>query len=556
MNKRLGVGSIVCMLLWCSLAGAWPAAPDTNLVICDRMGEQTVVKIAATSDGGCYVAWYDHASGNYDVYMQRLDPQGSPVWAPNGLLISNHTQNTWLTDWDLGVDSTNSAIVVFNDIRTDPSWDIYAYRISPDADFLWGADGIALSAVGNSDFEADPRVAISSDGNVLIAWQGVGTNGSNAMKVRKLTLAGTDMWIPSTLEIGSTYGNDYPRIVPADNDGFIASYVVRQGIEYWRPRHIYMQKFDASGRVQWAPDGVPVFVGDGLGIQVKPFLLADSLGGAYCTWYDSRLGAIALHAWAQHILAAGTVAWTVNGVQADMHSSRMQMSPTASRVAGSQDLILFYLETDLNQSVFSIGYQRISSAGSRLWTENGILYAPLDSRQELSLSSFALGDGAVAVFAQYLAGSGVNSDVEAIRVDGNGADVWVTSPVIMCSVPSEKQRMAAAINAFGQVIATWPDGRIDPSWDIYLQNINPDGSLGNLPTVPINPPQQLTALANGDDIVLTWQAVDEATSYNVYASQDPGNFTDIIATATDTTATLVGECLNHDIHFYMVTAVR
>ncbi len=462
MNRRFGVGSAVFMLLWCSLAGAWPAAPDTNLVICDRTGEQTVPKIAATSDGGCYVAWYDHASGNYDVYMQRLDPQGNPVWAENGLLISNHAQSTWITDWDLGVDSTNSAIVVFNDIRTDPNWDIYAYRISPDGEFVWGADGIALSAAGNADFEADPSVAISSGGNVLIAWQGVGSNGYNAVKIRKLTLEGTDFWSPSTISITSTYGNDYPRIVPAENDGFITCYVVRQGSQYWSPRHIYMQKFDASGVAQWAVNGVPVYVGNGVGIQVRPFLLADSLGGAYCAWYDSRSGSI-LHAWAQHVLAAGTVAWTANGVQADMNTSRMQMSPTASRVAGSQDLILFYLETNQTQTTFSIGYQRISAAGARLWTNNGILYAPLDSRQVLNLSSFALGDGAVAVFAQYLAGSAVNSDVEAIRVDGNGANVWTTSPVIMSSVPSVKQRMAAAENVFDQVIATWPDGRVDPS---------------------------------------------------------------------------------------------
>jgi len=236
-----------------------------------------------------------------------------------------------------------------------------------------------------------------------------------------------------------------------------------------------------------------------------------------------------------------------------MNASRMQMDPTASRVIGSQDLILFYLETNTNQSTFSIGYQRISSAGARLWTDNGILYAPLDSRQELNLSSFAWGDGAVAVFAQYLAGSAVNSDLEAIRVDGNGANVWPTSPVILCSVPSVKQRMAAAQNAFGQVIATWPDGRIDPSWDIYLQNINPDGSLGDF---TVNAPQELTALVNGSDIVLTWRAVDDATSYNVYASPEPGNFTEVVATATDTTATLVGESLSHDIRFYTVTAVR
>lgn len=554
MSKFLQFGTLLCLLLWASLAGAWPLAPDTNLVICDRTGEQTLPKVAVTSDGGCYVSWFDHASGNYDVYMQRLNAQGNPVWAHNGLLISHHAQSTSLVDWDLAVDSTNSAIVVFTDTRTDPSLDVYAYRISPNGDFLWGPDGIALSAAGNTDFEADPRLAITSNGNVVVAWQGAAA-GHNAVKIRKLSLAGVDMWNPTTVAIASTYGNDYPRIVQADADGFVASYVVRQGSQFYSPRHIYVQKFDASGTVQWPAAGVPVYVGNGLGIQVKPFLLADSLGGAYCTWYDSRQGAIALHAWVQHIVAAGTVAWTVNGVQTDINASRMQMSPTASRVTGSQDVILFYLETDQNQSNFSIGYQRVNSAGARLWTDNGIMYAPLDSRQELNLSSFALGDGAVAVFAQYLQGSAVNSDVEAVRVDGNGANVWTTSPQILCSVASVKQRMAAAENVFGQVIAMWPDGRIDPSWDIYLQNVNPDGSLGNLPVVTINAPQQMTAIADGSNIILRWRSVESATSYNVYASTDPDNLVNV-GTVTDTTVNIIDESNSFVKRFYAVTAVR
>jgi len=265
-----------------------------------------------------------------------------------------------------------------------------------------------------------------------------------------------------------------------------------------------------------------------------------------------------MHAYAQYILANGTVSWAVNGVQTDMTASRIQMSPTASRVIGSQDLIVFSLEADLSQANFSIGYNRISSAGARLWTDNGMMYAPLDSRQELNLSSFAWGEGAIAVFAQYLGGSAVNSDVEAVRVDGNGNNVWATSPVIMCTVASVKQRMAAAENVFGQVIATWPDGRIDPSWDIYLQNVNPDGSLGNLPVVNLNAPQELTiALAdNLTDVILRWDAVDGASSYNIYASNDPTNFTDIVASTSATSITLVNEVFLPDRRFYMVTAVN
>lgn len=77
-----------------------------------------------------------------------------------------------------------------------------------------------------------------------------------------------------------------------------------------------------------------------------------------------------------------------------------------------------------------------------------------------------------------------------------------------------------------------------------------------MPVDSIGAPQELTAPTSGDDIVLTWRAVEDATSYNVYASPEPDNFTDIITTATDTTVTLVGESMSQDIRFYRVTAVR
>jgi len=554
MDKALRMFAVACLLLAASLAGAWPASSDSNLVICDRTGEQSVPKVAASPDGGCYVAWFDHSSGSYCVYAQRLNAQGIPQWAQNGLLISNHPQSTSLTDWDMTSDSSNNAILVFNDTRTDPNRDIYTYKISPAGDFLWGADGIALSAVGNTDFEADPRVAIMTDGSFVFAWQGA-SGGRDAVKMRKLTVDGADMWSPPIVAITSTNGDDYPRVVAADADSFIVSYEVKQGTQIFSPRWIYMQKFDPSGVAHWTAGGVPVYVGNGIGIQVKPFLLADSLGGAYCAWYDSRLGGVNLRAWVQHILATGAPAWTVNGVQTDTNAGRIQSLPTISRVTGTQDVIAFYLEADASQGNFSIGYQRISAAGARLWGDGGILYSPLDPLQEQNILSFALADGAVVVYEKLLSFGGSNSDVEAFRVDGNGATVWNPSPTVLCSVSSQKIRMDAKENVFGQVIAAWSDGRIDPSWDMYLQNVNADGTLGNLATV--NAPEQLTAIsADGSDLTLLWQSVANATGYQVYASEDPNNITDLVTTVTDTTVTLTGEADQHLRRYFVVTAVH
>jgi hypothetical protein len=76
----------------------WSTNPAINLTVCDTTGEQALAKIGSTSDGGSYVSWFDNRNGSYAVYLQRLDPLGNKMWAPNGLLVSNNLQSSSLVD--------------------------------------------------------------------------------------------------------------------------------------------------------------------------------------------------------------------------------------------------------------------------------------------------------------------------------------------------------------------------------------------------------------------------------------------------------------------------
>ena len=109
---------LVFMLLISFAQAEWPANSDSNMVICDHFGPQALPKVAPTSDGGCYISWYDAISGNYNMYLQYLNNRGEIMWAQNGLLISDHPQDTWLTHYSLTVDHDDYAVVVFNDIRS------------------------------------------------------------------------------------------------------------------------------------------------------------------------------------------------------------------------------------------------------------------------------------------------------------------------------------------------------------------------------------------------------------------------------------------------------
>lgn len=170
----------------------WSTDPNTNLKICDVAGEQALAKIAMTSDGGCYISWFDTRSGSYNVYLQRLDALGYKQWAADGLLISNNPQDTWITDYDLICDQNDNAVIVFSDIRSGGLLKPFAYMISPTGNFLWGANGVDISTGDN--FQPSPVVTETSDGNFVFAW--ISSDGSQKIALQKLSATGQKLWEP------------------------------------------------------------------------------------------------------------------------------------------------------------------------------------------------------------------------------------------------------------------------------------------------------------------------------------------------------------------------
>jgi hypothetical protein len=78
------------------------------------------------------------------------------------------------------------------------------------------------------------------------------------------------------------------------------------------------------------------------------------------------------------------------------------------------------------------------------------------------------------------------------------------------------------VNHQGQVIAAWMDQRSNASGDLYLQNINPDGSLGDLSTAP-NPSLTITSPADSSEAAsLPLSVLFEAQNFAIAPSGGDG----------------------------------
>jgi hypothetical protein len=469
--KNYLITAIIFLLLPILALSQWSTDPAINNPINIMAGEQAIPKIATCPNGDSYIASFSNEGGNYNVRMQRLDAQGNPLWVTNGILISDNPQMTWLTDWDMTADNANYAILTFMDVRDGGNNNIFAYRISPDGSFIWGADGIALSS--GTAFSASPKVTVTSAGNAVFAWQ-----ADEVTVMQKVSPSGSLLWGPDGItlsESGITYS--WPQLLPVGTDDVIMKYFEDTGPSYSPTRHVFAQRYNSSGDAVWSS---PATISNAGGIsawtQIFPFI-NDGNDGFYIAWHDDRDNNMLSSTYVQHISNSGAVLFITNGVEASTMGGRNHFYPYLALPPGSSNVYVFWNEMDGDQNLRGIYGQKLSSTGTRLWASTGKVFIEISSTNVYPYAAGGSPTDAVLFYEDYF--DAINGQLKAMRVDADGNFVWTPSFKTICSVNSEKVHTVVNDFANNQWILSWEDNRNGES-DIYAQNIQLNGDLGPL----------------------------------------------------------------------------
>ncbi|MCC7015510.1 MAG: hypothetical protein IT454_23330 [Planctomycetes bacterium] len=457
----------------------WTSSSAANTPVSVQPGDQAVTKAAAAGAGRTWVGWFDQRSGNYDVYVQLLDADGTPLLAPNGLAVSSHPQNSSLIGWDLMADSSGHCVLVFTDIRAGGDLDVYAYRISSSGQFLWGANGVTLS--NNVDYDANPVAAELSDGTFVFVWsQGPNGTGTGSVRAQRLDAGGAPLLGANDIALATaTTTNEKPsfcEVVGSDNGSFIVQWL-RNTASFTSLRHIRVQKYDSNGVAQWN-SGAPLNVLDAASVPIahQPTLISDGSGGAVVGWHRS---ATLFDCYVQKLSASGAELFPHNGLVVSLEANRHKLDPAFAYLRASGDIVVAFDRREASQGQRGVGAQRISAAGTRLWGADGVELEPIDLVTEGFERIVPFGDGALVTYFQYPTFGGQNSNVLARRLDGNGATLW--GPVALSTVASPKDKPQLVIDERGTARMAWDDERND-SGDVFAQNVHVDGALGPILT--------------------------------------------------------------------------
>jgi len=460
------------------LLAQWSSDSLQNTAVIQHSGRQEVPHIAATSDGGCYISWYDTRSGNYDIYLQRLNALGEKVWPDSGLLISDHPQDSWVTDYDLAVDQNDNAILAFNDIRNGSAneWDVFAYKIAPDGSFLWGADGVCLSPAVNSESEMAPKIAVTSANNCVFVWSK--SNSEDVLGMQKLSADGQKQWGEDGLTISGQQdeGVTHPQIVAAADDSVIVLWKSEIGSYPATKTWLVLQKFTPDGQQAWPSGGVLVYNNGAIPVYYDPQMISDGNSGAFVVWEDQPSTSES-YVYVGHVGADGSLIFPLNGIKASTDAGHLHYNPSITYMAAEDALFCFWLIENGGQNMFGIYGQKFNAAGDRLWSDTGKEFIALGERSISFVRSVAANSGLYVGYFQNSAPNAFDNGVKAFYVQTDGQLQW--GPEILSAASlGQKDDLGLVLNSADMAILTWSDTRNDDN-DIYAQNVRSDGSMGN-----------------------------------------------------------------------------
>ena len=461
-----------------NILSQWNSNTAVNTVVSDPTGEQSVQKLALCPDGSTYYSWFDSRGGSYAVYLQKLDVNGVPQFAANGILVSNNPQNSSLVDWDMIADNNNNCILTFTDIRSGGTINPFAYMISSAGVQMWGANGIALSDSVNS-FQPNPKVVQTSDGNYVFFWR-IGS-GPQKLALQKINAAGVKQWgtSPVIWTSGTTENYDWPAIVPSDNGSVIVMFSGYTG-SFISPSNyrIYSQKVSSSGARVWNATQDTVYSLGRVSGFYTPRLFSDGNSGAVYCWHDDRNSVNLTTGYVQRKNSAGVIQFPVNGTAVSGNTSNNHFAPVAAYMPATGETYVAWQEANGGQTQVGFNVQKINSSGTRQWGTDGIAIQSLGTDQVVAYTVMTKDTTAIICFNQSAAGG--NNIIKATKMGTSGAYLWAGNIITAGSITSSKIRLNSVINpANSNSILCWQDKRNDGG-GIYAQNIKFDGTFGPL----------------------------------------------------------------------------
>jgi hypothetical protein len=353
--------------LWAAPARAQFATTTATRFVCNATGNQLGVQAFADGAGGSFSVWIDQRNGNRSglgtgIYAQHLNAAGVVLLPANGLRLyqAGSREIFWLRaiPWNSGmlVAWVQGAFGVGGDtLRCQyyssngaPQWaqPTVVSTKAPNNIIYVGVNGLNIIPTSTGG------ATITFDAATLYAGDQFAFNQVSSTGVLRWALNSQNVIIPNATYFHTTGDG---------NDGF---YLV--GSTGGLGTAIVAQRFTAAGTAAWAAQTV-ISAGGASGRGSDWQLLTDPANNLYVAWTSNGGDPLA-----SKVLPGGALGWASPGYVALSTDPAFQTKPDAIW----HDNALWMIWEDARGGTGSFDYkcyaQKIDAAGSLAWTANGV----------------------------------------------------------------------------------------------------------------------------------------------------------------------------------------
>jgi len=245
--------------------------------------DQTYPAIAVDDSGNFVVVWEDNRNGNWDIYGQRYDSNGSPLGS--NLKINADTSSSYQSSPAIAVDGSGNFVMVWTDDRNGQyNSDIYGQRYDSKGSPL--GSNFKINVDTGSSIQYASAIDVDGSGNFVVVWQDK-RNGN-------LDIYGQRYNSNGTTQSGNFKINDYntgsstqwdPAIAVDSSGNFMVVWNDERNEGTGNP-DVYGQRYNSNGAAQ----GGNFKINDETSIrdQYSPAIAVDGSGNFVVVWTDQR----------------------------------------------------------------------------------------------------------------------------------------------------------------------------------------------------------------------------------------------------------------------------
>lgn len=366
--------------------------------------------ITGDGSGGAFVAWEDYSTDLGDIYVQRINVNGTPVLDSDKDVTIDDTAAKRFPA--IIKDGSGGAFVVWEDDRNGTDTDIYIQKIDANGDPVWTTeDKVVCSAAGD---QWAPQIALTTTGDVIVVWEDHRASASQiyAQRINKDTGERNPTWPADGIALSPASGNQFYPAISSDEQG--GGVVVWEYQQYsTADSDIYAQRINSSGGRPWGDSGIAINSDDV--DQWFPAIATDGTNFVI-TWEDYRIDGVYSDIYAKGINIDGSQIFldtAVSSASSDQRFPRIAFSTNESSfVVVWED----YRNPTLSDQA-DIYAQKISISGNTLntlWSANGEAVSVKANSQDAPSIISSDTRGVIATWEDF--GSGNFYDIYALQL--------------------------------------------------------------------------------------------------------------------------------------------